>query len=72
MVSKKEYREREYLLIGLIIGAGLSFLGSFVAGSYFTFNPESNSYLFWASFIGFWAILIFGYFMILKLDKMSK
>ena len=72
MVSKKEYRDRRYLLMGLLIGGALGFSSSFAAGSYFTLHPEWDIYLFSAAFGGFWIVMGFGYYMVYVLDKKSK
>ena len=59
-------------IIGLIIGGSLSFLASFIAGSYFTFFPSSDLYIFLISFIGFFVVLISGYVLVYHLSKKIK
>ena len=69
MTTKREYRDRYYLVMGLIIGASMSFLGSLTAGSYFTFFPEPDLFIFTITFSGFIAIFIVGYAVLFHLEK---
>ena len=73
MVSKTEYRDRKYLLIGILLGASFGFLGSFTSGFYFWSrdHPE-DTYM----FLGYAAVFVllgsFCYYMIRVLEKKSK
>ena len=71
-MGKREYRDRYYLVIGLVIGGSLSILASFVAGSYFASHPQPDETLFWIALGSFLAVWVTGLVAILHLEKKIK
>ena len=72
MPTKREYRDRYYLLFGLVIGGSFSFLGSFVAGSYFTIFTEPDLLFFIATFGGFVFLFAAAYITLWNISKKMK
>lgn len=70
MVSKSEYEESKYLLLGVLIGGLLGLIGSFISGYYFwgKEHPESQ-WMFWFCVVVFFILVVFIMYMINKLHK---
>lgn len=73
MTNQLDYRDRKYLLLGIIIGGLLGFIGNFVWSSYYwTKEYQTDEWMFWFGLIAFIAVIIFGLYMINLLDKKSR
>ena len=72
MASKREYRDLKYLLIGIVISAGLSLPSSFFIGWYFSVGGETPLIIVMASLIVFWILFIYVLLKINEYDKKSK
>jgi len=73
MVSKSEYKVSKYLLLGVVIGGLLGYIGSFASGYYFwgKEHPESQL-MFWFCTVAFWIIVFFIFYTIHKLHKKEE
>ncbi len=72
MTTKREYRDRYYIILGLIIGGSMSILSSFAAGAYFTLFPEPDKITFIVTFIGAICLFIAGLIVLMSLEKKIK
>jgi len=70
MTNKSEYKESKYLLLGVVIGGLLGYIGSFASGYYFwgREHPE-DQWMFWFCTIVFWIVVAFMAYTIHKLHK---
>lgn len=75
MVSKEDYKERKFLLIGLLIGVLFGLIGSFISGYYFWGRTHSED-----QWIVWFCLIVFVILVTIreldkelgKLDKKSK
>jgi hypothetical protein len=69
MVGKREYRDRVFLILGLIFGSCMGFLGSIFATEYSKLRPDFNFIIFASAFFGFIFLLILLYIIMIRFYK---
>lgn len=72
MPSKREYRDRKFLFIGIVMGGLLSFIGSFTVGLYFRALDSEYFIDFGVSFIVFLIVIFIFGFLINDMDKKTN
>lgn len=72
-MKKKDYIERKYLLIGILVGAIFGFLGSMASGYYFwgREHPE-EAWMFFAYLFAYVALIGVVAFTIYEIEKKLK
>ena len=70
--TKREYKDIKYLLLGIVISAGLSIPSSFFVGWYFSVEREIPLIIPLISLVSFWIVFIVVLLKIIEYDKKSK